>query len=31
MQREISDKTKIGDPDTPFKSMGKSPAIDKTA
>ena len=31
MQREISDKTKIGDPDTPFKSMGKSPPIDKTA
>ena len=31
MQREIGSNVKIGDSVTPFKSMGKSPVIDKTA
>ena len=31
MQREIGNEVKIGDSVTPFKSVGKSPAIDKTA
>ena len=31
MQREIYHEVKIGDSATPFKSVRKSPAIDKTA
>ena len=31
MQREISDDVKIGSSVTPFQSVGKSPAVDKTA
>ena len=31
MQREIGSKVKIGDSVTPFTSLRKSPAIDKTA
>ena len=31
MQREIGNEVKIGDSVTPFKSVGKSKAIDKTA
>ena len=31
MQREIAEGVKIGDSVTSFKSVGKSPAIDKTA
>ena len=31
IQSEIGDEVKIGDSVTPFKSMGKSPAIYKTA
>ena len=31
MQRKIGSEVKIGDSVTPFKSLGKSPAIDKTA
>ena len=31
MQRKIGNEVKIGDSVTPFKSVGKSPAIDKTA
>ena len=31
MQQEISDSVKIGSSVTPFQSVGKSPAVDKTA
>ena len=31
MQREISDDVKIGTLVTPFQSIWKSPAVDKTA
>ena len=31
MQREIGNEVKIGDSVTPFKTVGKSKAIDKTA
>ena len=31
MKREIGDKVIITDSDTPFKSIGKYPTIDKTA
>ena len=31
MQREIGDEVKIGDSATPFKDMGKSSAMEKTA
>ena len=31
MQREIGDKVIITDSNIPFKSIGKSPTIDKTA
>ena len=31
MLREIDNEVKIGDSVTPFKSVGKSPLIDKTA
>ena len=30
MQREISDEVKIGNSVTPFQSVGKIPAVDKT-
>ena len=31
MQRKIGDEVKLGDSVTSFKSVGKSPAKDKTA